>query len=303
VYKINKMHNLPIQQKYDPWEIKQEIVRLKIDIHCSRYWMLSEWECENLSLPFWRLYHSRLGGSFVRYNAIEIELKSNVLILIPPYTAFSSHINTQNIKNESIKGIKITNEEQIDYYKKAGLVDQFFVHFNIGYPYDKMTQDIYICELNDFWKNELRNIEIDRLNNPNTIHFYSSMQLNSLLLYAMQLLVPKMWDMSVPDKRIAKVMHYIDENIGSELLNSQLCHVASLATNSFARLFKNTLQVTVQQYIKQKRIEKAIMLFHHSTLEIDEIACECGFYDRHHFSNVFKTQTGYSPAKYRQKIG
>lgn len=303
MYKTNKMQNLPIQQKYDPWEIKQEIVSLKIDIHCSRYWMLSEWECENLSLPFWRLYHSRLGGSFVRYNGIEIELKSNVLILIPPYTAFSSHINSQDIKNESIKGIKITNEEQIDYYKKGGLVDQFFVHFNIGYPYDKMTQDIYICELNDFWKNELRNIEIDRLSNPNNIHFYSSMQLNSLLLYAMQRLLPNMWDMSVPDKRIAKVMHYIDENIGLELLNSQLCSVASLATNSFARLFKSTLQVTVQQYIKQKRIEKAIMLFHHSTLEIDEIASECGFYDRHHFSNVFKNQTGYSPAKYRQKIG
>jgi AraC-like DNA-binding protein len=76
-----------------------------------------------------------------------------------------------------------------------------------------------------------------------------------------------------------------------------------MATNSFARLFKNIMQLTVQQYIQQKRIEKAIMLFHHSSLEIDEISGECGFYDRHHFSNVFKKQTGFAPAKYRKKIG
>jgi AraC-like DNA-binding protein len=297
------MQNLPEQQKYDPWEIKQEIADIKIEIHCSRYWMLSEWECENLSLPFWRIYHSRLGGSFLRYKDAEIELTSYILVLIPPYTAFSSRINTQNVKKESIKGAKISSEEQIEQYKNSGLKDQFFVHFNLGYPYDKMTQDIYVCELNEFWKNELRNIEIDRLRNPNIISFYGSMQLNSLLLYALQLLLPKMWNMTVPDKRIAKVINYIDENLGSELLNSDLSNVASLATNSFARLFKNVMQITVQQYIQQKRIEKAIMLFHHSSLEIDEIAGECGFYDRHHFSNVFKKQTGYPPAKYRQKIG
>jgi AraC-like DNA-binding protein len=296
------MHNLPEQQKYDPWEAKQEIANLKIEIHCSRYWLLSEWECENLSLPFWRVYHSKLGGSFVRFKGSEIELTSNILVLIPPYTAFSSRIHTYNVKTESIKGVKITSELQIEHYKKSGLVDQFFVHFNLGYPYDKMTQDIYVCELNEYWGNELRKIEIERLSNPNSINFYGSMQLNSLLLYALQLLLPKMWNMTIPDKRIAKVLSYIDENIGTELLNSQLSGVASMATNSFARLFKSVMQMTVQQHIQQKRIEKAIMLFHHSSLEIDEIAGDCGFYDRHHFSNVFKKQTGYPPAKYRQKI-
>lgn len=297
------MPNLPEQQKYDPWEVKQEIAFVKIEIHCSRYWMLSEWECVNLSLPFWRIYHSKLGGSFVRFKGAEIELTSNTLILIPPYTAFSSRIKTFKVNSESIKGVKIKSEEQIEHYKKSGLVDQFFVHFNLGYPYDKMTQDIYVCELNEYWGNELRNIEIERLSSPNSINYYGSMQLNSLLLYALQMLLPKMWNITIPDKRIAKVLSFIDENIGTELLNSQLSDVASMATNSFARLFKYVTQLTVQQYIKQKRIEKAIMLFHHSSLDIDEIASECGFYDRHRFSNVFKKQTGFPPATYRQKIG
>lgn len=297
------MQNLPEQQKYDPWEVKQEIADVRIEIHCSRYWMLSEWECDDLSLPFWRVYHSRLGGSFVRFGGREIELTDGILVLIPPYTAFSSHINSTDADKESIKGVRISAEEQLELYKKVGLTDQFFVHFNLGYPYDKMTPNVHVCELNDYWKQALKIIENERLKSPNAIVFYESLQLNGLLLYALQRLLPQMWNMTIPDKRIAKVINYIDENIGTDLLNSRLSDVASMATNSFARLFKNVMQLTVQQYIQQKRIERAIMLFHHSSLEIDEIAGECGFYDRHHFSNVFKKQTGYPPARYRQRIG
>jgi AraC-like DNA-binding protein len=75
-----------------------------------------------------------------------------------------------------------------------------------------------------------------------------------------------------------------------------------MATNSFARLFKSLMQQTVQQYIQQKRIEKAIKLLHYSYMEIGEIASECGYYDRHHFSKVFKKQTGLSPARYRHRL-
>jgi len=297
------MQNLPEQQKYDPWEIRQEIANIKIEIHCSRYWMLSEWECADLSLPFWRIYHSRVGGSYVQFKGREMELTDDLLVLIPPYTAFSSRIKSKTVDHESIKGVRISNEEQIELYKKSGLSDQFFVHFNLGFPYDKMTPDIYICTLSDYWKNTLKAIENERLNSPNSIGFYESMQLNGLIIYALHTLSPNKWNMNFPDKRIAKVIHFIDENIETELQNSQLSEVASMATNSFARLFKNSMQLTVQQYIQQKRIERAIMLFHHSSLEIDEIAGECGFYDRHHFSNVFKKQTGFAPAKYRKKIG
>ena len=297
------MHNLPEQQKYDPWEVKQEIADVRIEIHCSRYWMLSEWECEDLSLPFWRIYHSRLGGSFVNFGGREIELTNDILLLIPPYTAFSSRISTKNILNERIKGIRITTEEQIEIYKNAGLVDQFFVHFNLGFQYDRVKPEVYICKLSDIEKKMINEIENNRLRNPNIINYCESIHLNILILYTLQLQLPQMWNKAVPDKRIAKVISYIDNNIGSELQNDSLSNIASMAPNSFARLFKNTMQITIQQYIQQKRIEKAILLFHHSSRAIDEIAGECGFCDRHHFSNVFRKHTGYSPASYRKRIG
>jgi len=119
------MQHIPQQQIYDPWEIKQEITDFNIEIHCCRYWMLSEWECENLSLPSWRIYHSRTGGSFVRFGGETYELTNDKLILIPPYTAFSSCIHQQYKKSERIKGIKITREEEVSHYAAKGMSDQF----------------------------------------------------------------------------------------------------------------------------------------------------------------------------------
>ncbi len=303
MYKTNISHKLPEQLKYDPWDARQEIIGVKLQLHCSRYWMLSEWECQNLSLPFWRLYHSKTGGSCVHYRGKTTELTSDKLVLIPPYTAFSSNINTSESMVESIKGIRINTEQQVEQYAALGMKDQFFVHFNLDYPYDRAEQGVYCCRLNDYWKQELYAIEAERLLHPNEIGFLSSMRLNGLIIYALQQQLPEMWNILLPDKRIQKVLSFIETNLASELTISSLSEVASLAANSLARLFKREVQKTLHQYIQQKRIEKAILLLYHSTLEIEAIADECGFYDRHHFSKVFKSQTGFSPAKYRLRIG
>lgn len=289
--------------KNDPWEAQQEITNVKLVLHCSRFWMLSEWECENLSFPFWRLYHSRTGGSYVSFEGREVELSSEKLILIPPYTSFSSHIKgLPSTQNESIKGVKIEDEREIDIYKQAGMCDQFFVHFNLGYPFDGIKTGIYEVKLTDNWLREVSEIEVNRLKEPNVISFSSSLKISGLLFYALQSLPKPLWHFPEIDKRVLRVMSYIDKNPDKELSNKELGAVANLATNSFARIFRESLKLTVQQYIQQKRIEKAIMWLHHSDLQMDEIAIKCGFCDRQHFSKVFKKQTGFPPVTYRLKI-
>jgi len=303
MYKTNINHNLPEEVKYDPWEAKQEITGIRIEIHCSRYWMLSEWECENLSLPFWRLYHSRTGGSYVSFKDKTTELTNESIVLIPPYTAFSSYIKAPGVLYERIKGIRINTEDQIQPYAKLGLTDQFFVHFNLEYPYDKVEQGIYVFPLNEYWKEEMTRIETDRLLHPNEIGFLSSLKISGLIIYALKQQLPGKWNVVLPDKRIQKVLTYIDSHLSGELTVSSLSDVANLAANSLARLFKHEMQKSLHQYIQQKRIEKAVLLFHHSSLDIESIAGECGFYDRHHFSKVFKERTGFSPARYRMRVG
>jgi len=58
----------------------------------------------------------------------------------------------------------------------------------------------------------------------------------------------------------------------------------------------------VQQYIQKKRIDAAIILLHYSDLGIDDVASKCGYYDRSHFSKIFKRITGVAPVSYRKKV-
>lgn len=293
--------NQPEKQKYDPWELQQEIANFKVTIHCCRYWMLSEWECKNMSFPFWRLYHSRLGGSYVQFEGKRIELVPGKVIVIPPYTSFSSQLKGTE-PNENIQGIRIQKEEEISFYQKRGMTDQMFVHFNLGYPYDQIQPDVYEITIDSEMEEAVRDIEYDRLQEPNSIGFSSNLKLVSFVLSALQQIPPSLWQQPEIDSRILKTIRYIDKNLDKPLSNEELSALANLATNSFARLFRECMNNSVQQYIQQRRIDQAVIMLHHSDLSIDEISSQCGFYDRHHFSRVFRRQTGIPPGIYRQKM-
>jgi AraC-like DNA-binding protein len=291
------------QQKFDPWEIKQEIIDIKLSILCCRYSILSEWECENLTSPFWRIYHSRLGGGFISFKEKTIELIPNSIVVIPPNTSFSSHMKSAHIsQNERIKSIKIKEESEIALYSKEGMIDQMFVHFKLGFPYDRVNPNIYQFEINEYWETFIKAIEKKMMETPNQIDFQSNIRINHFVLFVLQLLPSFLWDIPRIDNRILNIIQHIENNLSEPLSNNELCKLTNMAKNSFARLFKENIKCSVQQFIQQRRIELAITLFHHSNIQIEEVAIECGFYDRHHFSRIFKRNVGISPGIYWKKI-
>ncbi|MDP4188810.1 MAG: hypothetical protein Q8905_12230, partial [Bacteroidota bacterium] len=237
--------NQPEKQKYDPWELQQEIANFKVTIHCCRYWMLSKWECKNMSFPFWRLYHSRLGGSYVLFEGKRIELAPGKVIVIPPYTSFSSQLKGTE-PNEDIQGIRIQKEEEIALYQRRGMTDQMFVHFNLGYPYDQIQPDVYEITIDSEREEAVRDIEYDRLKEPNSIGFSSNLKLISFVLSALQHISPSFWQQPEIDSRILKTIRYIDKNLDKPLSNEKLSTLANLATNSFSRLFRECMDNSVQ---------------------------------------------------------
>lgn len=289
------------KQKYDPWEVRQEIAPLKITVHCARYWMMSEWQSSNLSLPFWRLYHSRTGGGFVIFNDETIEVGRRELLLIAPNTAFASYLKS-GARSESIKGVRLMFETEIEDYHGAGFVDQLFVHFGLGYPYDNVPPCVYKIALSDAEEENVRVLEQLRLGSPNEISFGESIRMHEILMMALKHIPQEQWVFPPIDARVLKVMKYIDKNLKTELTNTELAGVANMATNSFARLFRENKQTSLRQYIQQCRVDKSLMLLLHTNDAIDAIAQECGYFDRYHFSKVFKSVTGMAPALYRKKM-
>jgi AraC family transcriptional regulator len=101
---------------------------------------------------------------------------------------------------------------------------------------------------------------------------------------------------------IRKVVKYIDENFSEPVSLSELAAIANVSSEHLVREFKKVFKVTIGEYIRNKRVNKACELLRYSGKEISEISFDLGFADNSHFTRVFKQATGYTPLTYRKSM-
>lgn len=286
--------------KGDPSDVVQFFTKYEIQIHCCRYWWLQNWEFNDLSFPFWRIYHNSFEGAAIIYNGKEITIKPDQLILIAPNTSYSTSLYNHPIppSGYTLKGGRAT--QNLSLNEKYLL--HFFIHFNLGMPYDNAKPGIYTIPITPVLNKMLADIK-KHLNYENArFSFYSTLAINTIINSLLSSLQDTSWQMVCSDHRILNVMTHIDRNINTNLSNPKLAEIATMSTNAFARLFTQETGTSSQKYVKTKRIDKACILLHHSNQSIESIATSCGFADRYHFTRIFSQITGYAPGRYRKEF-
>lgn len=284
----------------DPSDINQTFPRYEINVHCCRYWWLQNWEFKDLSFPFWRVYHNSFEGAAIIYNNDHIQITPDRLILIAPNTSYSTYLFNHNIPQHgySLKGGRVS--------QKLPLNEQYllhlFIHFNLGMPYDNAQPGIYSLPISKEINTMLAGIKKHLNYEHARFTFQSTLSINAIINYLLSSLPEEKWHNITSDNRILKVISHIEKCLTSELNNTKLSQIASMATNAFTRLFTNETGVSPQKYVKKKRIDKACILLHHSSLSIEQISARCGFADRYHFTRIFTQVTGYSPARYKKEF-
>lgn len=284
--------------RIDPSYIKQEITTINLQVHCCRYWKLTEWELQDLSVPFWRIYYNTEWGAKVSFKNKLIELSSDKVLLIPPYTSFSTSLTEQKI--DRINGNRILALEELSHLKDWGMVDHLFIHFNLGFQYDHLQPTIFEFDVDEPLQKLLDNIRYSIIDEHRHISFKQTLQIHSLITQLTDRIPSERWKEETTDSRVLKVIDYIDNHFPEPLSNDLLASKATMASNSFLRLFKLVTGSTLQQFVQNKRIEKAILMMHNQESTIDQIAEQCGFSDRQHFSKVFKRMVNIPPAQYRK---
>lgn len=104
---------------------------------------------------------------------------------------------------------------------------------------------------------------------------------------------------AIISKPIVQCTDYIYSHINERITINKLADHTELSPSYLSRLFKQNLGISVSDYIREKKIEKAQNLLKYSDISLIEIANYLAFSSQSHFIQTFEKYVGLSPKKYR----
>lgn len=102
--------------------------------------------------------------------------------------------------------------------------------------------------------------------------------------------------------RLVAVTDYIDRNFQRKLLLDEIAEQQHLTLTYLSHLFKETLGLSFQDYLKEKRFEYAYQQLSETDKTVLEISLESGFSDVRYLNRMFKEKLGCSPQEFRERL-
>jgi AraC family transcriptional regulator, exoenzyme S synthesis regulatory protein ExsA len=101
--------------------------------------------------------------------------------------------------------------------------------------------------------------------------------------------------------RQAGLFEVVEAHVYSSLSIVELARLSGRSLSTFKRDFEAQFSDTPANFIKEKKLEKALGLLKSTELSVSEICYEVGFRDTSHFTKAFKQKYNQSPSAYRKK--
>ena len=185
--------------------------------------------------------------------------------------------------------------------KCTSFMEHYYIHFNLEYNYNNLFNLIHFT-------NKIEAVE-NHVNYFRTIeNFYSSTNIKDIFFTqgSFQCLLASFFDNATLKNpnilKFNKVIEYIDNNYKKKLMIRELAEIMNLNNTYFSNCFTQTFNLTVSNYICNKRITEAKRLLINFDLPINEIAFQCGFEDPLYFSKIFSKTVKMSPTQYRKSM-
>ncbi|EGQ8164091.1 helix-turn-helix transcriptional regulator [Vibrio parahaemolyticus] len=97
------------------------------------------------------------------------------------------------------------------------------------------------------------------------------------------------------DSRVENIVSYIETHLEQELSLEHIAEVFSMSVSNLQRRFKQSLNMTVNGYIRYRRLEIARVHLERGLVSITEAAYEAGYHHPSNFTNAFKKVFGVPP--------
>lgn len=105
-----------------------------------------------------------------------------------------------------------------------------------------------------------------------------------------------------PQDNMQRAIKYIETYYSSNITVKDICKAVYLSPSHLQKIFLKHVGKTPYQYIIECRLGKAKAMLETADVSLEEIARQCGFVNRAHFSTVFKQKEGLSPLAYKKLI-
>ncbi|MGE5218898.1 MAG: helix-turn-helix domain-containing protein [Chloroflexota bacterium] len=92
----------------------------------------------------------------------------------------------------------------------------------------------------------------------------------------------------------------MEANFRYNLALEDFAKLSHRSLSTFKRDFRKFYNQSPGRWLLQKRLEYSALLLKNPTLNVSQVALDCGFEDLSHFSRAFKDKFGTSPANYRK---
>jgi two-component system response regulator YesN len=101
-----------------------------------------------------------------------------------------------------------------------------------------------------------------------------------------------------PKVRVA--ISFVDDNLHRDIYVAEVAHLVGLSRSRFCHLFKSEVGLSLIQYLKKARMERARQILQTSFAPIKAVAVDVGYNDPTHFEREFKKASGVTPLQYRR---
>ena len=98
------------------------------------------------------------------------------------------------------------------------------------------------------------------------------------------------------------IIDFIDENFDKDLQLKTIARKFNYNEQYVARLFKSFSDISLHQYIINRRIEEANFYLAETSLSVKDISQKIGYTDSHNFMKLYKRETGMTPSEYRNSF-
>jgi AraC family transcriptional regulator len=98
---------------------------------------------------------------------------------------------------------------------------------------------------------------------------------------------------------LARLLDYVDANLGERIRVADMAAVSGLSVNSFAHAYTVCTGQSPHQFVLARRLHRATELLKNSALNLAEIAAACGFSSQQHLTSLMRRRMGTTPGRFR----